>query len=284
MKNLYFSICICVYKKDNEIYFQEALESIVNQSLIPNEIVLVVDGKIENNLQNIIDNFTKICEDKKVEFNVTYLEQNVGHGKARKISIENAKYELIALMDADDICRYNRFEKQIRKFQEDDTLSIVGGQIVEIIHDNKKEVGQRIVPIEDKDIKEYLKKRCPFNQMTVMFKKQDVINVGNYIDFFHNEDYYLWVRMYLAGYKFYNLQDTLVDVRINEEFYNRRGGIKYFLSEFRLQKIMYKNNIINFSRFVINSSIRFILQVILSDTLRGILFKKLARKRIENGK
>ena len=232
-----FSVCICVYKKDNEIYFKEALDSILNQSLVPNEIVLVVDGKIDNNLQDIIDKFNIVCKGKKVDLNIVYLEQNVGHGQARKISIENAQYELIALMDADDISRYDRFEKQIKKFKEDDTLSMVGGQIVEIVHDTKNEVGKRMVPIEDKEIKEYLQKRCPFNQMTVMFKKQDVINVGNYIDFFHDEDYYLWVRMYLEGYKFCNLPDTLVDVRINEEFYNRRGGMKYFLSEFRLQSL-----------------------------------------------
>jgi hypothetical protein len=116
--------------------------------------------------------------------------------------------------------------------------------------------------------------------MTVMLKKDDVIKVGNYVDFYHNEDYYLWIRMYLEGYNFYNLPDILVDVRINEEFYGRRGGLKYFLSEFKLQRIMYKNGIISLYQFIFNSTVRFVLQVVLTDSIRGFIFKKLARKEV----
>jgi glycosyltransferase involved in cell wall biosynthesis len=274
-----FSVCICVYDKDNDLYFKEALESIANQSLLPNQIVLVVDGYINIDLQTVIDDFAETCNALGILFNVVYLKENKGHGEARRISIENAKHNLIALMDADDISRYNRFEQQINIFKNTDNLSIVGGQIMEVSHNIKKEISIREVPVEDKDIKLYLKTRCPFNQMSVMFKKDDVIKAGNYIDFYHNEDYYLWVRMYMNNCKFYNIPEILIDVRVNEEFYNRRGGWKYFLSEFRLQRIMYKNSIIGLGRFIFNSSVRFILQVVLTDTIRGFIFKKLFRKR-----
>ena len=278
-----FSVSLCVYDKDNALYFKESLDSIINQSLVPNEIVLVVDGSINNDLQKVIDNFKEIAVDVGVEFDIIYLKTNRGHGEARKVSVENAKYELIALMDADDLSRYNRFNKQVEAFKENLDLSIVGGQIMEIFHDNKKNISIREVPITDIDIKEYLKTRCPFNQVSVMFRKSDVIKVGNYIDFYHNEDYYLWVRMYLAGYKFYNLPEILVYVRINEEFYNRRGGWRYFLSELKLQNIMYKSDIISLFRFIFNSSIRLVLQVFLTNSLRGLIFKKLFRKKVENG-
>ena len=275
-----FSVCICVYDKDNVEYFKEALESVTHQSLVPNQIVLVVDGPINDGLQNVIESFTKSTRELSVEFDVLYLKENVGHGEARKASILNAKYELIALMDADDISRYNRFSQQVEIFENNQDLSIVGGQIMEVSHDTKREVSIRSVPVEDKDIKEYLKTRCPFNQMSIMFKKNDVIEAGNYIDFYHNEDYYLWVRMYLKGFNFHNTKEILLDVRINEEFYNRRGGWKYFLSEFKLQKIMYKNSIISLVRFIFNSSVRLILQVVLTDSIRGFIFKKLFRKKV----
>jgi glycosyltransferase involved in cell wall biosynthesis len=275
------SVSICVYKNDNFLHFKEALESIVKQSLQPNQIVLVVDGKIDNKLQNVIDIFIERTKQLSIIFDVIYLEKNVGHGEARKISIENAKNELVALMDADDISHYNRFKKQVSMFEKNQRVSIVGGQILEIAHNTKKPIGKREVPLYDKEIKEYLKKRCPFNQVTVMFKKEDVLKAGNYIDFYHNEDYYLWIRMYMEGFEFCNLEDILVDVRVNETFYNRRGGFKYFLSEFKIQRIMYKNGIISFLRFIFNSSIRFVLQVLLTDYLRGLLFKKLARKGVE---
>ena len=275
-----FSVCICVYNKDNINYFKEALESIVNQSLVPNQVVLVVDGPINDGLQNIIDNFQEKSLTLMISFEVTYLKENKGHGEARRLSIENAKYNLIALMDADDISMYNRFELQLNIFKNDNNLSIVGGQIMEIAHDTKKEISIREVPVKDKEIKQYLKTRCPFNQMSVMFKKDDVIKAGNYIDFYHNEDYYLWVRMYLNNCQFYNIPEILLDVRINEEFYNRRGGWKYFLSEFKLQRIMYKNSIISLYRFIFNSSVRFLLQVVLTNSIRGFIFKKLFRKKV----
>lgn len=275
-----FSVSLCVYDKDNSSYFKEALESISKQSLLPNQIVVVVDGFVNQNLQKVIVTFRQECHNLKIDFDVIYLEENRGHGEARRVSIENAKYDLIALMDADDISRYKRFEKQMNRFKNDEELSVVGGQIMEITHDTKEEVSIREVPQEDREIKEYMKTRCPFNQMSVMFKKEDVLEVGNYLDFYHNEDYYLWVRMYLNACKFQNIDEVLVDVRINEEFYNRRGGWKYFLSELRLQKIMYKNSIISFIRFMFNSVVRFILQVVLTDGIRGFIFKKLFRKRV----
>jgi len=278
-----FSVCICVYDKDNVLYFNEALKSIVNQSLLPNQIVLVVDGEINSKLQTVIDEFRIESTKASVAFDVHYLKENVGHGEARKISIEKAKYELVALMDADDLSKYDRFKQQVEAFEQNSNLSIVGGQIMEIIHDTREDISIRSVPLDDKAIKAYLKTRCPFNQVTVMLKREDVLKVGNYIDFYHNEDYYLWVRMYLKGFEFLNLADVLVDVRINEEFFNRRGGWRYFLSEFRLQKIMYQSNIISLGRFLFNSAIRFVLQVVLTDSIRGFVFKKLFRKEANNG-
>lgn len=59
-----------------------------------------------------------------------------------------------------------------------------------------------------------MKKRCPFNHMTVMFKKSDIIASGNYRDWFWNEDYYLWIRLALKEYKFANLANTLVYTRV----------------------------------------------------------------------
>ncbi len=276
-----FSVSLSVYEKDDATYFKEALQSIINQSLVPNQIVLVVDGFINKDLKSVIESFNHKCIKLNIEFDVIYLEKNRGHGEARKISIEKAKYDLVALMDADDLARYERFEKQINIFKNDAEVSLVGGQIMEINHKTKKKISIREVPSKDEEIKEYLKTRCPFNQMSVMFRKKDVLKAGNYIDFYHNEDYYLWVRMYLKGFSFYNLDEVLVDVRVNEEFYNRRGGLKYFLSEMRLQKIMYENSIISFSRFVCNVLVRFIVQVVLTDGIRGFVFQKLFRKKID---
>ncbi len=277
-----FSVCMCVYNKDNAQYFKEALESVLDQKLIPNEIVLVVDGPINQELKNVINEFKEQILLLGVDFNIIYLLINKGHGEARRVSIEQAKHEIVALADADDINEYNRFNKQIEAFKSNPSISIVGAQIMEIEHDTKIPISKKEVPIEDKEIKEYLKTRCPFNQMSVMFKKADVLSAGNYIDFHHNEDYYLWIRMYLNGCTFYNHPNTLVLARVNQEFYDRRGGFKYFSSEYKIQKIMLKHSIISFPRFCFNVVVRFVIQVTLPESIRGFLFKKLFRKEVKS--
>jgi glycosyltransferase involved in cell wall biosynthesis len=202
----------------------------------------------------------------------------MGHADARRTGLENCSFEIVALMDSDDLSESNRFEKQITALLEDETISIIGGQIEEFDDDKDKVVGNRNVPLKDEEIKEYMKLRCPMNQVTVMFKKKDVLSVGGYMDWHNNEDYYLWIRMSLAGQKFKNIDDVLVKVRVNNSMYNRRGGWRYFKSEKKIQSLMYKEKIITFSRYVVNVFIRFVVQVAIPNSVRKYLFVKLFRR------
>lgn len=124
-----------------------------------------------------------------------------------------------------------------------------------------------------------MKKRCPMNQPTVMFKKSDVLEVGGYVDWYCDEDYYLWIRMALANKKFANTNAVLVNMRTTYDSYRRRGGRKYFQSEKKLQKYMRKNKIIGFGTYIANVTERFILQVLMPNKLRGWIFRKFAREK-----
>ena len=112
-----------------------------------------------------------------------------------------------------------------------------------------------------------------------MFRKQAVLNAGNYLDWFWNEDYYLWVRMMISKCRFANLPEVLVNVRSGEEQYARRGGIKYFKSEVGIQRYMLDNQIINFfwGGYLINVAKRLIVQVLLPNKIRGWVFRTFAR-------
>lgn len=268
-----FSLVMCVYKNDNPKHFKVAIESIINQTRKPDEVVLVVDGPIPEALDTEIKNY----EDESF-FRMIRLNKNVGHGNARRAGLENCTNELIALMDADDISVADRFEKQLRCFKENQSISVVGGNIKEFIGSVDNIIGVREVPQNDVDIKKYMKKRCPFNQMTVMLKYSDVEAAGGYIDLYCEEDYYLWIRMYQKKATFKNLEDSLVLVRVGNEMYQRRGGWKYFRSEVKIQKYMFNNKIINPFIFVHNVLIRFIIQVIMPYKIRGYIYKKFARK------
>ena len=273
-KNTKFSVSMCVYGGDNAQWFKTSVESVVNQTLVPNEIVLVVDGAVPDDLNTSIRKF----EELKL-FKVIRLETNQGHGIARKTGLDNCANELVAIMDADDICIRNRFEKQIEAFHNYPDLDIVGGMITEFIDTSDNVVGKRIVPLEDSEIKEYMQRRCPMNLVTVMFKKTSIEKVGGFIDWYCEEDYYLWLRMALANMKFRNVDDVLVNVRVGKEMYQRRGGVKYFKSEAKLQKYMFDNKIIGFPRYLINVTERLILQVLMPNKMRSFIFQKLARSK-----
>lgn len=213
-----------------------------------------------------------------ISFKTVYLEENQGHGNARRLSLANCSNNLVALMDSDDISFPNRFEKQLKMFSKMSNVSIVGGQITEFIQEPQNITGKRQVPENDSDIKIYMKKRCPMNQVSVMFKKEDIEDAGGYIDWYCEEDYYLWLRMAQRGFCFANVPDVLVNVRVGDEMSARRGGWKYFSSEARLQKYMYENKIITFTQYLYNVAIRFAGEVVISDKLRTKVFRFMRNK------
>jgi glycosyltransferase involved in cell wall biosynthesis len=197
----------------------------LNQTFLPKEIILVRDGVVPLELQVVIDSYVS-----NNLFTYLPLTTNVGLGEALNIGLSKAKYDLIARMDSDDIALPNRLEKQIECFINDPKLTVSGGQIKEFDSYPSKILYSRNVPLDDKEIRLFLKKRNPFNHMTVMFKKENVLKVNGYKDFYFLEDYFLWCRLSLEENKFSNLFDTLVLVRRNIDTLKRRGGIKYFKS------------------------------------------------------
>lgn len=276
MEKLKFSVAMSVYKNDNAEHFARALRSITEeQTVAPNEIVLVVDGPVGDGINAVIDEYLTKCE----IFKIIRLEKNGGLGNALRIAVENCSNELIARMDSDDISVFDRFERQLDFICHND-VDIVGGHITEFIGDESNVISRRDVPITHEEIISDMRTRCAFNHMTVMFKKSVVEYVGGYIDWHYNEDYYLWLRMMLANCKFANLDFVLVNMRVSKDMYRRRGGVKYFKSEAKLQGFMLKNKIISFPKYMININKRLIVQVLLPNKLRGWVFKKFARKTV----
>ena len=277
MKDQKFSVAMSVYRNDNPHHFARALQSITeDQTVKPDEIVLVVDGPVGENLNNVIEDYST----KYDVFKVIRLEKNGGLGNALRIAVENCEHELIARMDSDDVSIPTRFEKQVNFMGEND-VDIVGGHISEFVGDECNIVSRRDVNISHEEIKADMKKRCAFNHMTVMFKKSAVQSVGGYLSWHYNEDYYLWLRMLLAGCRFANLDQVLVNMRVGEEMYQRRGGWKYFKSEAKLQGFMLKHKVIGLLTYCINVSKRLIVQVLLPNRLRGWVFRKFARKSVD---
>lgn len=271
-----FSVVMSVYHKDNPDFFNRALQSITEaQTIKPDEIILVCDGLLNTELEAVIKKYNNQFP----IFNIIRLTESKGLGNALKLAVENASNELIARMDSDDVSVSNRFEQQLHFFREHPEVDIVGGDITEFIGEETNIVGKRIVPTTDEDIKKYMKKRCAMNHVSVMYKKSAVWSAGGYQDWFCNEDYYLWIRMQLNNAMFSNTGTVLVNVRVGEEMYQRRGGKKYYDSEIGLQKLMLKKRMIGFGTYTSNCIKRLIIQRILPNRARGWVFRTFARNK-----
>lgn len=271
-----FSVAMSVYRNDDPECFRVALESVmVRQSVLPSEVVLVVDGPVGEEIDSVIA--SAMNPNGSVVMRVIRFEDNKGLGQALRVAVNECANELVARMDSDDIAMPDRFEKQLRQFDQNPSLDITGGVIAEFVGSPDNVISKRIVPIADSSIRNQMKTRCPFNHMTVMFKKNAVLKAGNYQDWFWNEDYYLWIRMMESGCIFSNIPDVLVQVRVGLDMYSRRGGTKYFASEKRLQDYMLDRKIINRSCYLSNVAKRFVVQVMLPARLRGFVFRRFAR-------
>lgn len=270
-----YSVLMSIYNKEVVENLQEALNSILFQTIPPSEIIIVKDGKLNKKLEETLENYRKKYS--KIIKIVGY-SCNKGLGYALNFGLQYCSNKLVARMDTDDIAEPFRCELQLECFNKNRNLDIVGGIIEEFIDDTKNIIGRRDVPKSNEEIILYMGKRCPFNHMTVMFKKESVLKAGGYKDLFWDEDYYLWIRMREIGCKFLNLNKTLVKVRVDNETYKRRGGINYFRSEKYLQDYMLSKKMIGNIQYYQNILLRIILQVLMPNIIRGYIFKKFARK------
>lgn len=268
MNDYKFSVAICVYGKDNPHYFKEALESIYSQTLSPDEVILTVDGPVTEDIDNVIETF-----EQNNGLKVFRLETNQGHGNARRECLSHCTYDIVAIADADDINRKDRFEKQIAQFKKNSDLSAVGSYTPHFVNDIENIISKETVPIDNDAIRKMMKIRCPLTQAAVMFRKSAVEKAGGYLDWYHAEDYYLWLRMYLDGAVFYNIPDDLVYVRTDINQINRRGGYKYFMSLKKLYDFMLKNKVINIWEYIFNVCTRFFLQVCAPSSVRLFIRK-----------
>lgn len=237
-----FSVLMSVYKSEQPEFLNEALLSIERQTLQPDQIVLVEDGPLTRELEEVIlhhkEAFPQVYE-------IVKRQKNEGLGRALQIGTEYCKYSWIMRMDSDDIANPQRFELQMTCVAKNSNYAVVGGQVDEFSDDLTNIIGQRLVPQTEEEIRDFIKWRNPFNHPTVLIKK-DILNaVGGYQPFGKLEDYYLWARIICEGYQVCNLPDTLVHMRVGSGMYSRRGDKENLKYIFKLRKLLRQKHIIN---------------------------------------
>lgn len=270
-----FSVLISVYKKEKAEYLKQALQSVINQTLKPTEVVIVKDGILTKELDKCIGDFQK--QHPKL-FKILAFNENRGLGLALRDGVKACKYEYIARMDSDDISKPDRFEKQFGYLQKHPEIALFGTWITEFSKDENKPDTATKLPCTHQEIMKFAKSRNPFRHMTIIYKKQAVINSGNYRDFLWFEDYDLWVRLLQKGYKAANIPEYLVNVRADKEMFVRRGGLLYIRQEIKFQKILFDIKFISKIEFVRNIIERMIVRI-MPNSLRVYIYQKFLRKK-----
>ncbi|ULJ68755.1 glycosyltransferase [Wielerella bovis] len=238
---LNFSVLLSLYHQEQPENLRQCLTSLREQTVRADEIIIVFDGTISPELENIVHDFQAA-----LPIHIFRLPHNVGLGKALNIGIQHCTHEWIFRMDTDDIAVANRFALQTEFLAQHPHVQLLGGQISEFDDAQpNKQPENRIVPQTHDEIIQFSKKRNPFNHMTVAYRKTAVQAAGGYQHHWYMEDYNLWLRMLANGVQAANLPDILVHARTGAAMLQRRRGWQYMVSEWQLCSLKRRLNVQN---------------------------------------
>ena len=137
-----FSVLLSLYYKEKPLYLDLALKSIFEQTVKPNQVVLILDGPIGKELLAVVSSYEK----KYKSLEVFPLEINQGLSVALNIGLEKCRNELVFRMDTDDICYPNRFERVLKEYDDFPELEVVGS-FATMIDECGEAIQQMSVPL-----------------------------------------------------------------------------------------------------------------------------------------
>ena len=269
-----FSVLMSVYWKENPLYFDVAMESVLaKQTLIPNEFLLVCDGSLTPELEAVITKYETLYP----QILRVYRKENGGLGKALNFGLPMCNYSLVARADSDDVCEPCRFEKQVKYMDTHPDVGIISSYIDEFEDDWTKPTHLKALPLTHVELCQMAKFRNPLNHMSVMMRKDEVLRIGSYRDIPYVEDYELWVRAIINGVKIGNIGEVLVHARIGNGMVQRRGTKKYIKSWHQLNKEMINGGMIGYRTYLRNM-VAITAFVFLPGSMKKFLYSNVLRK------
>ncbi len=241
-----FSVIISVYDGIEVQLYKKSLLSILNQTYLPKEVILVLDGVKKKQL---IDETIKF-KNKFKRVKIINNSKNVGIAKSYNRAIKYLKTDLVAIQDSDDLSLSGRFKAQYDYLHQNKNISVIGTSVYEYDLDTGKKL-KKLNPISFEEIKKNMRFRNPINHPTVMFRKGDVKKCGGYKNLNRMEDYHLWIRMISFGYLINNLKIPFVIMHVKKDFYQRRSGLQILKSELTIQLLLFKKKYNNFLMLLI---------------------------------
>lgn len=267
-----YSVLLPVYHGDKPEFLKIAVDSMLCQTVAPDEIVIAIDGSIDSELASMIHEY-KFKHDSL--FNVYYYEANEGLAKLLNKALPLCRNEFIARMDADDYSVPERIEKQFSVLNKYPDIDIVGSNVDEFEGNTENVISRVLLPEMPCSVAKFAKRRCPVRHPALLYRKSDVLKVGSY-QAERVEDYDLIVRMIQNGLVVYNIQQSLVYVRISKDFYKRRGGWKYLRCIYTMKKFFLESGFLSLGEFLFSFGGHAII-VLMPGCLRNFVYNKFLR-------
>jgi glycosyltransferase involved in cell wall biosynthesis len=268
-----FSVLLPVYYGDDQQQLNTAIQSVLDQTVSPNEIVIVADGDLPRKIRIELDRW---LETYGSLFNFYQNEENVGLGTTLKRGLKKCSNDLVARMDADDRSVEDRFERQLHRIDSNPKLDVIGGFMADSVDESGNFRHIRKVPTSHKAIYDMAKTRNPINHPTVMLRRSSVLSAGNYADLRYIQDYELWGRMLNRGYKFENIPDVLVINNDSQSVSERRGGTDYIQYEIAVVYSLYSNGFLTVPQTLKSLLLRAPVRL-LPSRVRDAVYKRVLR-------
>lgn len=264
---------MATYGGDDPDELREALESVFCQTLPPTEVVLVENGPVPTSIRSVIETYRSRHPD---SLSIVQIATNQERGYVRRVGVENANHELVAMMDSDDIAVPQRLETQVEFLSDHPVIDAVGGYIAEFTDEPDDPHAVRRVPTTPDEVANTARFKNPMNQMTVTARRTAILDAGNYRPVDPMEDYDLWVRMLADGAKVTNIPQILAKVRGGEAMYARRGGWQSAREDIRLQRRFLDMGFISLPVAFLNLCIR-VPTRLLPNRLRAAIYSRFLR-------
>lgn len=259
--------------------YKDSLKSLFEQSYLPKEIIIVLDGVKKKELIKETINFKKKFKNLKIIKNY----KNLGISKSYNKALKATSLDIVAIQDSDDVSLPRRFENQYNYLSSKKHISVLGSAVYEKnLNSGKKTLKQN--PLSLNEIKKNLSYRNPMNHPTIMFRKETLISRGGYEDVSRMEDYYLWIKLINSGCVFENLKKPLVIMNTKENFFLRRTGFNLIKSEILVQLLLFRVGTNNFFKMIIlilSKSLYHLIPGVIKKIIRLFYFRNLLKKNIK---
>ena len=221
---------MATYGRDDAVHLEQALASLLEQSLPASEVVLVEDGPIGDASRSVIERHRA-----RLNIQSVVMPRNVGLATALNAGLQHCRHEIVFRFDSDDVALPQRFASQMSAFETVQQVDVMGSYAQEM--DSAGTPGRiRSMPLSHDEILATLW-ACPLIHPTVAYRRSRILAIGGYrTDLRRSEDYDLWFRCAKAGMRFANLPEALILHRFDETSHLRhafRDALERAMSGYR---------------------------------------------------